>query len=92
MVTLQSTKRHLRIDDAAEDAHVKLLIAVAAEYVTKATGIENDTDAPFAYDMCCLLLIANWYANRESAGDLKQQLPHGFNMLLSSIMPGNKYV
>lgn len=89
-VTLESTKRHLRIDDFdnTENDHLNLLIAAATKHVGDLTGINNDENAPATYDLAVQLLIANWYANREIVKEGSvAQVPYGFAALLQNLRP-----
>lgn len=89
MVDLEKVKKHLRIDDANEDVYLQVLITAATQYVTAITTVENDFDAPAYYDLACLLLVANWYANRESTVAANTtELPHGVGMLITALKPG----
>lgn len=93
MIDLGKVKLHVRVDADDDDVYLNLLIGVATEYVTDITNIPNDANAPFRYDLACLLLIANWYANRESVveGTLNK-VPHGFDMLIFGLKKGNQHV
>lgn len=88
MITLDSVKRQIRLENDDEDVYLTFLIGVATEYVTGITTVANDVDAPFTYDMACLLLIAHWYANREavSTGNLTN-IPFGVPILLQQLRP-----
>ncbi|WP_273690260.1 head-tail connector protein [Ketogulonicigenium vulgare] len=88
MINLKQVKEFIRVDFDDDDTVIQTLMTVAVEYMTSLTGYENDFDAPKAWDLCCLLLIGHWYANRESvqAGSLIK-VPHSFESLLKTITP-----
>lgn len=93
MIDVEKVKKHLRIDDANDDVYLQILINAATQYVTDITTVENDMDCPSYYDLACLLLVANWYANRESTVAANTiELPHGVAMLISALKPGRLHV
>jgi len=79
-VTLDQVRQHLRLDagDQAEDAYLAILIAAARRsienYTSKsirATWPSLDDDDRTVVAQAILLLVGDWYANREAgkAGD-----------------------
>lgn len=92
-IDLDTIKRHLNIDPdyTDEDEYLMNLSEVAV------TAIENHIDSPisrFIHDgelpapllHAALLLIGNYYQNRESEsiGHIVNTLPHGYEYLLQS--------
>lgn len=64
----------------------------AANWPIVASGINNviiefvagDDVAPAAIKQAILLLVAQWYANRENAGAAMQEMPHAVTALLTN--------
>lgn len=67
LVNLDETKQYLRIDGDEEDSLLTSLIQAAETYLKNATGKEFDETNHLA-KLFCLVLIADWYENREYAG------------------------
>jgi hypothetical protein len=78
LVTLERAREHLRSDETYDDAYVMALIAAASSAVLKYVGDTfNDTDGVIPLDsdgfpdvpedvrIACLLLIGDFYKNRE---------------------------
>ncbi|TWI38232.1 head-tail connector protein [Paracoccus sulfuroxidans] len=83
MITLENIKTHLRIDGTEEDAYVLTLLAAAVEYIEKTTGIPHDPGYPDTLRHAALLLIGNWYQNREGVSDKPlSKVPLAFDMLI----------
>lgn len=91
-LTLQQIKQHLNIDSGftADDAYLTALSGVAEAAVSKHIGVNltdiaNDNGgaipAPLSHAM--LLLVGNYYANRESVAFASAQaLPLSYNYLI----------
>jgi len=67
IVTLEETRQYLRIDDSESDMLLISLIAAAEEYLKNATGNQFDSANPLAR-LFCLVLITDWFENREHTG------------------------
>lgn len=78
LVTLERAREHLRSDETYDDAYVEGLIAAASSAVLKYVGDTfNDTDGVIPLDsdgypdipedvkVACLILIGDFYRNRE---------------------------
>ena len=92
MLTLDQIKKHLNIDATftADDSYLLSLADVAAEMVethidkplNELTDGEGNLPAPLVHAM--LLLIGNFYANRESVTFANAQpLPHAFDLIIN---------
>jgi hypothetical protein len=83
-VTLEQVKMHLRLGSSDhEDAYLMILIAAARRAIENATSREIAVESPTLdqRDMvivaqASLLIIADWYANREAVGEIPLSL-HG---------------
>lgn len=64
MITLEETKKYLRVDYAEEDALIESLINAAEIYLKNATGQTFDSTNDLAR-LFCLTLVTDWYENRE---------------------------
>jgi len=58
--------------------------ASPAETVIEYTCAMPDQQIP-AVQMAVMLLVGHWYQNRESVGERGQEIPMGFDMLISSM-------
>lgn len=67
IVTVEETKKWLRIDGDDEDSLLDMLIKAAETYLYNATGIEYTADNQLA-KLYCLILCADWYENRTLIG------------------------
>lgn len=88
---LNIVKKHLNVDDwfTSDDEYISGLIDVAEEIVSK--HLDNKLDAivsdngsmPAPIMHACMLLIGNFYANRESIAFANAtELPLGYSYLL----------
>lgn len=90
MITLDDMKLHLRIDGPEEDAYLAALLAAAVEYIEKMTGTAHAEGYPQTLRQAALLLIGNWYANREGVSDKPlSEVPLAFRMLVGVNRPGD---
>ena len=67
LVTIEEVKQYLRVDGTEEDAFLTSLIAAAQVYLYNATGNQFDETNHLA-KLFCLVLITDWYENREHTG------------------------
>lgn len=90
MISVDDLKRHLNIDEDFhdDDAYIAELAQVAENVVfthvddTGLTGGENEL--PAALNHAVKLLVATWYANRESvAYGNPQTIPHAYDYLIA---------
>lgn len=95
-IDLETIKRHLNLDEDydAEDDYLYQLSEAAL------TAIENHIDTPLEYFVdsvsgrldpalvqAALLLIANFYENRESVAFAQSyRIPHGYEYLLNQFI------
>lgn len=91
MIDLNLIKKHCRIDHDDEDELLQLYantaVAHAQNYLGKQIVLDGDAkDDVIVFDnviaTACLLVIAHWYDNRETATTSLQEIPHGFIALL----------
>lgn len=91
MITISEVKQHLNLDEefTTDDGYLESLISVAKEVV--AHEINNDLESlmvegviPSAIRHSLLLLIGNWYMNREPvAYSNVGKIPYTLELLLS---------
>lgn len=91
MITISEAKQHLNLDEefTADDAYLESLISTAKEVV--AHQINDNIDSlmvdgviPSAIKHSMLLLIGNWYMNREPIYfRITYALPYTLDLLLS---------
>lgn len=67
IVTLEETKKYLRIDDNESDILITSLINAAEEYLQNATGNQFDRTNHLA-KLFCWVLVTDWYENRVYIG------------------------
>jgi uncharacterized phage protein (predicted DNA packaging) len=68
IIDLEEVKNWLRIDGEEENATLDILIGAAETYLLHATGRTYD-DSHNQAKLFCLVLVADWYENRELMGD-----------------------
>lgn len=68
IITLEETKQWLRVDGDEEDAVITLLINSAEGYLKTAVDRVFDSTNGQAKHFC-LVLVTDWYENREMIGD-----------------------
>lgn len=84
LVTLTETKDYLRVDGSSDDATLATLIAAASDAVaTLANGWEPTSPAPDRLKLATLMLVADWFANREAimVGTTAAPVPYGVQWL-----------
>jgi uncharacterized phage protein (predicted DNA packaging) len=72
IVSLDEVKNWLRIDFSEDDALLTTLISAAEKYLKNAAGNTFDSSNELA-QLFCLVLIADWYENREMIGKATDQ-------------------
>lgn len=93
MITIEQIRLHLRIDGTDEDAYLAALLLAAVEYIEKMTTIPHSADYPHTLRHAALLLIGNWYQNREGVSDKPlSQVPLAFQMLIGINRPAEGLV
>ena len=100
-VTLDILKKHLNIEDDFEgdDEYLMILSGSAEEFVAKyierdlkEVCEENDGELPLPILHAILILVANFYANRESkAYTQTYSVPLSFDALLGPYKNYNKF-
>ncbi len=93
LVTLADVKTHLRLGSSdREDPYLAILIAAAVRAIEGATGCDfvNDLSATALRDravaaQAALLLVGQWYANREAAGQNLTELPLAITFLIAPL-------
>lgn len=81
ILTLEETKKWLRIDDDEDDI-VQILIGASETYLNNAVEVEFDETNQLA-KLYCLVLCADWYENRDLIG---QQPSDKVRFTVQSIM------
>lgn len=64
ILSIEETKKYLRVDFDDDDTEIQNLIDAAEVYMKNATGKEFDNTNPLA-KLYCRVLIQDWYDNRE---------------------------
>jgi len=93
LITLDQVKIHLRLGSSnREDAYLAILIAAAVRAIEGATGCDfvNDLSATALRDravaaQAALLLVGQWYANREATGQNLTELPLAITFLIAPL-------
>jgi uncharacterized phage protein (predicted DNA packaging) len=91
IVTLEEAKAYLRIDSSYDDLLISSLITASEEYLKNATGVEYDSSNELA-KLFCLVLISDWYENREMVGkeDNVRQTIRSILMQLTYCLPSEE--
>lgn len=92
-VTLEQVKTHLRLGSSGrEDAYLLILIAAARRAIENLTGREIAVDVPTLDErdkdvvaQASLLLIGQWYSNREAVGVNVSEIPLAVQFLLNPL-------
>lgn len=86
IITPADAKSYLRIDAASpEDAALlQLLIDAAETYLRNATGKQFDSGNRLAC-LFCLVLVADWYENREMVGKVGERVRFTVQSLLAQL-------
>lgn len=72
IVTLEETKAWVRVDGTEDDVLIISLISAAETYLHNATGNQFDSTNDLAR-LFCLVLITDWYENREAVGSATEK-------------------
>ncbi|GAE27023.1 phage-related protein [Halalkalibacter wakoensis JCM 9140] len=67
-MNLPEVKEWLRIDGNDEDSTLDMLIGASQDFLRNSTGYEYEESNNLA-KMYCLVLITDWYENRELIGE-----------------------
>lgn len=85
IITLEEVKTWLRQDGNHEDVLISTILIPAAEkYLENATGKEFDNTNELA-KLLCLVLVADWYVNRELVGKASDKVRHTVNSILQQL-------
>ena len=92
-VTLEQVKTHLRLASSGrEDAYLMILIAAARRAIENLTGRDIAVDVPTLDErdkdvvaQASLLLIGQWYSNREAVGVNVSEIPLAVQFLLNPL-------
>ena len=91
-IPLELDKKHLNLDDdyTEDDEYILGLVAAAKGAVEKALNAsldrlaeENGGEVPMAIIQAILLMVGNWYQNREITGSKVAALPYNFEYLIN---------
>lgn len=88
IVTLEEAKNWLRVDSEEDDILIQSLIKAAESYLKNATGIEYDNTNELA-KLFCLVLIVDWYDDREMVGEASEKVRHTINSILMQLTYGS---
>ncbi len=84
IITLEETKQYLRIDNNEEDGLITTLIDAAETYLANATGNTFDAENSLA-KLFCLVLVTDWYENREMIGRTSDRIRHTVDSILQQL-------
>jgi uncharacterized phage protein (predicted DNA packaging) len=87
IVSLDEAKSWLRIDFSEDDALLSSLISASETYLKNATGIEYD-NSNYLAKLFCMVLISDWYENRELVGRASDQVRPIINSILMQLTYG----
>jgi uncharacterized phage protein (predicted DNA packaging) len=87
IVSLDEAKSWLRIDFSEDDVLLSSLISASETYLKNATGIEYDSSNHLA-KLFCMVLISDWYENRELVGRASDQVRPIINSILMQLTYG----
>lgn len=73
IIDLTETKLWLRVNENDEDNEIQMLINVSEKYLKNATGNTFDSTNELA-KLFCLVLVADWYENREMIGRVSEKV------------------
>ena len=93
LVTLEQVKMHLRLGASdREDAYLNILIGAARRAIENLTGRDIAVDVPTLDErdrdvvaQASLLLIGQWYSNREAVGVNVSEIPLAVQFLLNPL-------
>ena len=93
LVTLDQVKVHLRLASLnREDEYLRILMAAAVRAIETATGRDILVEVPTLPDrdravaaQAAFLLIGQWYANREAAGQTLTEMPMAITWLIAPL-------
>ena len=88
IVTLEEARNWLRVDSEEDDILIHSLIKAAESYLKNATGIEYDNTNELA-KLFCLVLIVDWYDDREMVGEASEKVRHTINSILMQLTYGS---
>lgn len=84
IVSLDEAKEWLRIEHNDEDGTIQRLINAAEKYLKNATGNTFDSSNELA-QLFCLVLVADWYENREMIGKVSDKIRPTVDSVLSQL-------
>lgn len=84
IVTLEEAKEWLKVDFSDDDATIQRLINAAEKYLKNATGNTFDSSNELA-QLFCLVLVADWYENREMIGKVSDKIRHTVDSILAQL-------
>ena len=88
-VTLQQVKDYLRIDAAYEDALLQTFMDAADSHLVASVDGYADklTDSDFAKtaDMVKLVLVSEYYRNRDPSNDQRENFPYYIQSLIADL-------
>ena len=91
-IPLELAKKHLNLDEdyTEDDEYILGLIGAAKGAVEMALNAsldrlaeENGGEVPMAIIKAILLMVGNWYQNREITGSKVAALPYNFEYLIN---------
>lgn len=95
MITLKELKEHLQIEGvASEDAYLLELLSVAVAVVERSANVERGEltqNEIKIFRQAVLLLVGDYYKNREDTTDLNiKAIPNGVERLCNMIRKYNR--
>lgn len=74
MVGLEEIKNYLKVDTDEDDLLIQGLIEGASQFLVNATGKTEYKGSEKIADTFIMLLVAEWYENREYTGKLTNRI------------------
>jgi uncharacterized phage protein (predicted DNA packaging) len=87
IISIDEAKEWLRIDHNDEVSTIDMLIHAAEAYLKNATGHTFDSTNHLA-KLFCLVLVTDWYENRDMIGKTSDQIRPIINSILMQLTYG----
>jgi len=86
IISLDTAKKYLKIElnFFDDDIFIQVLINAAEEYLKNATGKSFDESNELA-KLFCLVLISDWYVNREYIGKASEKVRISISSILTQL-------
>lgn len=88
IVELEEAKEWLHVEHNDDDKLLNSLVKASEQYLKNATGFQYDNKNELA-KLICLVLIVDWYENRELVGKASDKVRHTINSILMQLSYGS---